>query len=194
MVLRFLFPLFPFSWKSKLWYTIFIPRVARFINLSIFAASDREWVGPLPAGLFQAFRWPPRLYYLNAWNRLLTSLQAQHCFFLFVFVLFHCLFVCFFFCRPFTFSLLWFCDTRISSFIWAIVRWTFRPRRPCVQLKYGKIIYFLFPAQPFFIVKSGWLIHFSHSFGIFALVLISVTFHCSIILMVSLAMALFFFS
>ena len=56
-----------------------------------------------------------------------------------------------------------------------------------------KLYTFHFLKKPFFIVKSGWLIHFSHSFGVFALVLISVTFHCSIILMVSLAMAWFFF-
>ena len=45
-----------------------------------------------------------------------------------------------------------------------------------------KLYTFYFLKKPFFIVKSGWLIHFSHSFGVFALVLISVTFHCSIIL------------
>ena len=45
-----------------------------------------------------------------------------------------------------------------------------------------KLYTFHFLKKPFFIVKSGWLIHFSHSFGVFALVLISVTFHCSIIL------------
>ena len=30
-------------------------------------------------------------------------------------------------CRPFPFSLARFCDTRMSSFIWAIVMWTLRP-------------------------------------------------------------------